>query len=367
MGTESRLTDADAITSGTLTRSAAALDWTRCRAVLAGPAVALASLIAALAATRAVGLPLRDPDGVASARLGVAALLVCGLVALDIAIRAAGLGERRLPSLTALRAVRRERWTLARVLPVSIALLSFFACYFAYRNLKSVVPLVRPEALFDDELEHVDRVFFWGHEPPALLHDVLGTGPAAHAMSFVYLLFFVFIPVSLAMTLVFSSDLRAGLFYSTAFSVNWLLGAASYFLLPSIGPFQATPGVFASLPTTAAGQLQSMLLHERASFLLDPAAAGSAQSIGAFASLHVSVYVTAALALHLLGLGRLAKAGLWLLVGLTVLSTVYLGWHYVVDDLGGVAIAVIALTVARAITGYDLRAARRMRRLATAP
>ena len=127
------------------------------------------------------------------------------------------------------------------MLPVSIALLSFFASYFAYRNLKSVVPLLRPEELFDDSLEHVDRALFAGHDPGVLLHDLLGTGTAAHVMSFVYLLFFVFIPVSLAMTLVFSSDLRAGLFYSTAFSVNWLLGAASYFILPSIGPFDADP------------------------------------------------------------------------------------------------------------------------------
>ncbi len=362
MGTDSRLSDADPFATRALGRAHNAPDWARWRATVAGPAVAATSLLAALAATRAAGLPMRDPDGVASARLGVAALLVAGLVVLDIVVRAARRGDGLLPSRQALRAVRRERWTLARVLPVSIALLSFFACYFAYRNLKSVVPLVRPQELFDDKLEHVDQLFFWGHEPSALLHDLLGTGAAAHAMSLVYLLFFIFIPVSLAMTLVFSSDLRAGLFYTTAFSVNWLLGAASYFVLPSIGPFQATPGVFAGLPTTAASQLQAMLLDERASFLRDPMAAGAAQSIGAFASLHVSVYVTAALAVHLLGLGRLAKAGLWLLVALTVLSTVYLGWHYVVDDVGGVAIAVIALAVARAITGYDLRAARRVRR-----
>jgi hypothetical protein len=360
MGIESGVKGREGITAA-FGRTRTTSGWVRWRAALGGPAVAVASLIAALIATRSAGLPLRDPDGVASGRLGIAALLVAGLVLVDILVRAWRRSPGRWPTRAALVAVRRERWTFARVLPVSIALLSFFASYFAYRNLKSVVPILRPEELFDDKLEHLDRSFFAGHDPSVLLHDLLGTGTAAHAMSFVYLLFFVFIPVSLAMTLVFSSDLRAGLFYSTAFSVNWLLGAASYFLLPSIGPFEATPSVFSALPTTAASQLQSLLLDERIGFLRDPAAAGAAQGIGAFASLHVSVYVTAALAMHLLGFGRLAKAGLWILVALTVASTVYLGWHYVIDDIGGVAIAALALLIARAITGFDLSAARRLR------
>jgi len=361
MGIDSRISGTEGITTA-FGRTGSTSGWMRWRAALGGPAVAVASLIAALVATRSAGLPLRDPDGVASGRLGIAALLVCGLVLIDILVRASRRSPGWRPTRDAFVAVRRERWTVARVLPVSIALLSFFASYFAYRNLKSVVPLLRPEELFDDNLEHVDRTLFAGHDPGVLLHDLLGTGTAAHVMSFVYLLFFVFIPVSLAMTLVFSSDLRAGLFYSTAFSINWLLGAASYFILPSMGPFEATPGVFASLPSTAASQLQTMLLDDRVAFVRDPAAAGAAQGIGAFASLHVSVYVTAALAMHLLGFGRLAKAGLWLLVGLTVASTVYLGWHYVVDDLGGVAIAALALALARVITGFDVSAARRMRK-----
>jgi len=40
---------------------------------------------------------------------------------------------------------------------------------------------------------------------------------------------------------------------------------------------------------------------------------------------------------------------------------VYLGWHYVVDDLGGVALGAIALVLAGLMTGTDLRAARQRR------
>src|SRR5690606_14743537 len=135
--------------------------------------------------------------------------------------------------------------------------------------------------------------------------------------------FFIFIPASLAIALVFSSDLRASLFYTTAFAANWLIGAGSYFILPSIGPFYETPIAFMNLPTTPVSELQSLLLDERAEFLRVPLVAGAAQSIGAFASLHVSVYVTAALVAHLLGFSRRIKTVLWVLVVLTVLATVY--------------------------------------------
>jgi membrane-associated phospholipid phosphatase len=68
--------------------------------------------------------------------------------------------------------------------------------------------------------------------------------------------------------------------------------------------------------------------------------------------------LTAVLAAHLLGAGRRLKVALWIWLGLTTLATVYLGWHYFLDDIGGLVIAVGALAVARALTGIDLRALR---------
>jgi membrane-associated phospholipid phosphatase len=43
---------------------------------------------------------------------------------------------------------------------------------------------------------------------------------------------------------------------------------------------------------------------------------------------------------------------------LTTAATIYLGWHYVVDDLAGVVIGAIAILLARGLTGLDLRTAR---------
>jgi membrane-associated phospholipid phosphatase len=276
-----------------------------------------------------------------------------------VVVRASRRAPGRIPSWSLIAQVRRERWTPRRGLIVGTTLVSFYASYFAYRNLKSVVPLLRPNELFDRQLADWDRALFGGNDPAALLHTLLGTGIATHALSAAYLLLFVFIPVTLAAALVFSPNLHAGLFYASAQSLNWLLGAASYFLLPSLGPIYTDPGVFASLPVSDASKLQELLLDQRIHFLRDPAVA-TAQSIGAFASLHVSIFFTGVLAAHLLGLGRRLRIGAWGLLGLTTLSTIYLGWHYVVDDIGGLALGALAIMLAQAITGFDVRRARRL-------
>jgi hypothetical protein len=332
--------------------------WPERRMLLAGPIVALITVIGALIATDAAGVPLRDPDHVAGRRLLLVVWMVLLLVVLDVVFRAIRRCDNGFPTLTALRDVRRERWTLPRGVAVASALIAFYATYLAYRNLKSVVPLLRPGDLFDNQLASFDHRLF-GSDPAELLHSILGAGVSAQVLSFSYMLFFLFIPATLAAALVFSRDLRAGLFYVTAQSINWVLGAISYFLVPSLGPVYVEPGAFAGLPATEAGNLQWILLDQRLEFLRDPLATGTAQSIGAFASLHVSIFFTGAVAAHLLGLGRSIKILAWTLFGLTTLATIYLGWHYVADDLGGIAIGLLAIVAARALTGFDPRAARR--------
>jgi hypothetical protein len=311
------------------------------RAIAAGPIVAAVTLVTALVVTSEAGLPLRDPNGVSLRRFVIAAALVALLVGGDIAFRAG-----------------RARWTTARVVAVGSALVSFYITYLAYRNLKSVVPLLREEN-FDGRLADLDRSLFAGHDPAELLHSLLGSGVSAYVLSGVYELFFVFVPVAIAFALVVLPDLRAGLFLTTALAINWTLAAGSYFLLPSLGPIYATAGDFAHLPVTGVSGLQDALLAQRTTFLRDPSAGGAAQSIGAFASLHVSIFFTAALATHVLGLGRFVKIGVWVLFALTVVATVYFGWHYFLDDLGGLIIAAAALALAGALTGFNLRSARR--------
>ena len=333
----------------------------RWRGTVAGPLVALVTVVAALLTTDAVGLPLRDPDHVAALYLALVGFGVVMLVGLDIAVRAGRRSGSFPPSRAAMRRVRRERWTVGRGLAVGSALVAFYLTYMAYRNLKSVVPLLRPGELFDRQLADIDRSLFGGRDPGALLHSLLGTGVQTHILSAAYVAFIVFLPLTIGLALVFSRDLHAGLFYTTAQSINWVLGAASYFLLPSLGPVYADPTAFANLPASEVTRLQSVLLDQRLEFLRDPATA-TPQSIAGFASLHISMSFTAAVAAHLLGLGRPLRVGLWIWFAVTTANTIYLGWHYVLDDLAGVILGAIALVLAAALSGVDLRTGRKRRR-----
>jgi hypothetical protein len=310
------------------------------REMAAAPLVAVATLVVALLTTAAAGVPLRDPNGVSWGRLTNALVLVGVLIAVDCVLRG------------------RERWPRERLALTGGVVLAFYATYFAYRNLKSVVPLLRDE-LFDRRLAEIDRSVFGGSDPATVLHDLLGTGLSAEVLSVVYGLFFAFVPVALAVALVVPRGPRPGLFFVTALSLNWVLAAGSYFLLPSLGPWFAQPENFLDLPSTGVSHLQGALLLQRVDFLLDPGAAGAAQSIGAFASLHCSIFFTAAIATHLLGAPRLVRAVVWGLLALTVLATLYFGWHYVLDDVAGLVIAITSLGLARALTGFELRTARR--------
>lgn len=336
------------------------------RSVVAGPAVAGVTLIAALLATSAAGVPFRDPDNVAAKYLVLVGASVLMLAMIDVIVRAGRRTQTWRPSRAAMHSVRQERWGGYRAVAAASALVSFYLSYLAYRNLKSMIPLLRPADLFDRELAAFDRGLFLGNDPAGLLHSLLGTGAQAHVLSFIYVGFIVLLPLSLALALVFSLDLPGGLFYTTAVSLNWPLGAASYYMLPALGPIYAAPGGFADLPATEAGRLQGVLLDDRLEFLRDPAVAGTAQAIAAFASVHISMIFTAAVAAHVLGLTRRVRIGLWVLLALTAVATIYLGWHYVVDDIAGVVLALVALALAGALTGFEVRPGRR-RALAQEP
>ena len=105
--------------------------------------------------------------------------------------------------------------------------------------------------------------------------------------------------------------------------------------------------------------LQQMLLDDRVGFLTDPAT-GTPQAIAAFASLHIAMSFTALLAAYMLDLGRRLKQALWAWLVITIVATVYLGWHYFIDDLAGLVMGLAALVLARWLTGFDPRTSRRM-------
>ncbi len=332
-----------------------------------GFAVALAAAISATAVVVAVvyDLPLRDPDDAAGPTYLRLGLVIAAAFLTDVLPRCIRRADGVRDLWASFRRVVRERWPRRQVGLVIVGLGSWYLTYVAFRNLKSFVPFVNP-GIADDQLAAIDEFITFGNNPATVLHDLLGTDVAAHFLSAVYIAWIAFVPVSLAWALVWSRDLRLGSWYVTAIAIDWALGVATYFAVPSVGPIYAQPGIFHDLSDTAAGRLQTSMWAERADVLVDPWATHGVQTIAAFASLHVGITVTACVIAHLAGLPARLRWLLWAFLAVTVLSTVYLGWHYLVDAFGGFALGAAAAVLGALVTGNAGQLRRRSRAVAPA-
>jgi hypothetical protein len=323
------------------------------RAYYAAPAIAVVMLLVTLAWGAQYDMGLRDPDGIIGWRFSFVLLLVAGFVALDVIPRAL-LAARAdgAPRVRTLVGMARERWPWRRIGFVVGSIVAFYVTYLCYRNVKSYLPLARPE-LQDADLANFERSLF-GTDPATLLHDLLGTGVSAQVLSTVYLLFLTFVPISVGVALVWSTDRAGGLWWVSVLSLNWVVGVASYFLLPSMGPAFTEPHLFTGLPDTGTTSLQAALMEDRRTFLGDPVGSGELQSIAAFASLHVSIVFAGALVAHLLRAPRTLRVGMWIYLALTSAATIYFGWHYVVDDIAGFAIGLATVYAGALLTGWRI-------------
>jgi hypothetical protein len=312
--------------------------------------LSLALAVAAVAVAVTYHLPVRDPDGVGVPTYVRLPVLLFLAFLTDVVPRAAWRGRSLVGFPRTLLSVVRERWPWEHTRFALVGLGAWYLTYAAFRNLKSFVPFVN-RSLWDDTLERLDRILWLGHDPATVLHAVFGTGWAAHFFSFVYVAWIVFVPVSLAVALVWSRDRTGGAWYVTAVAVDWVLGAATYFLVPSLGPVYTQPWDFTDLPHTFVSTLQESMIEDRFKVLQDPFATHAVQTIAAFASLHVGIMVTGCLMVGLLGLNRWIRVSMWAFLALTVVATVYLGWHYFADALAGAVLGAAGVWIAALGTG----------------
>ncbi len=85
---------------------------------------------------------------------------------------------------------------------------------------------------------------------------------------------------------------------------------------------------------------------ERLEVLADPANTHTVQNIAAFASLHVAIATTACIVAHRAGLHRALVQALRVFLAITMVATVYFGWHYVSDVIAGLLVGMVAAWVA---------------------
>ncbi len=312
--------------------------------------VSLATVVVAVI----LDLPLRDPDGIAGPVWVRLPLILTAMFALDVIPRGIYRARGLRGAGASIAAVTAERWSRRSLALVLVGLVSFYLTYVSYRNLKSFLPFAREE-LRDDALFDLEPGLLFGEEPAMLLHDLVGTGLAAQALSPVYIFFLVFVPISLGAALVWTRDIARGYWYITALGVDWVLGIASYYLVPSLGPVFVRPALYAELPVTGVSRLQDTLRSDRLEMLYDPHATEAMNAVAGFASLHVAVVFSAALVAQLVGVHRALRRALWAFFCLTTISAIYFGWHYMIDVLAGLVIGAVAVWAGAFATGQALR------------
>ena len=210
-----------------------------------------------------------------------------------------------------------------------------------YTWIKVTVPLLHPR-LFDQQLWNLDAAMLGGHSPNVLMLALFSNRTFLTIIDMTYGRLF---EASLAFSFVFFLSLperETRVAFTNAASVLWIAGAWIYLAIPSLGPVFRFPDLWA--PCAAAMHetlfMQRLLMHNYnvvRGFV--PGAINVLLGVAAFPSLHVAFE-----GLLWLFLRRVTRWG-GIVFGIAFFviffGSVITGWHYLIDALAGLLMAVL--------------------------
>jgi hypothetical protein len=282
-------------------------------------------------------------------------LLLAGALLLDLlplTIWKSWRAPRTIPSV--IRTRLRTHWTRERWTLVALGITCFYVVYVTYRNIKSFLPFVITTK-YDRELHLLDHALLFGHDPATLLHTILGTGIAAHVLSYVYLWFLPMVPLVVTAWVVWVRNLSYGYWFVTSQCLAWTLGTISYYALPTLGPGFRYVALYTDLPSTPSGRLMGSLADTRHNVIAGTVE-GAVQSVAGFASLHCGITMLVALMVTYTIDIRWLRIAVWVNFGVTAIATLYFGWHYIADDVAGILIALVSFYVGGLASGQKFEA-----------
>lgn len=297
----------------------------------------------ALLTAVALDKTLVDPEGFLGPSWARLPLLVFGALLLDMLPRMLWVSKLHPKKMWPIVRDRwNEHWNRERMVLVVMGLVCFYITYVSYRNLKSFLPEAVGLKKYDRELHLLDQALFFGSEPAVVLHNMLGSGITAHFLSTIYLWFLPMVPLGLTAWLIWSRNISFGYWFATSQCLAWSLGTLSYYALPTTGPGFEYPWLYQDLDNTGTTQLMDALYNGREAVNWWSGFDTSVQSVAGFASLHCAITLLVALMAQYTIKTRWVHWVLWANFGVTIVATLYFGWHYVADDLAGIAIAIVS-------------------------
>jgi hypothetical protein len=315
--------------------------------------VVLAVGMAAWAIIEAVVLDkkLVDPEGSflgpSYIRLPILLLGALLLDLLPLTIWNSWRAPRAIPQIVLNRL--RTHWTRERITLVAMGIVCFYVVYVTYRNIKSFLPFVITTK-YDRELHLLDHALLFGHDPATILHTLLGTGIAAHVLSYVYLWFLPMVPLVVTAWLVWARNISYGYWFVTSQCLAWVLGTISYYALPTLGPGFEYVALYKELPQTPSGSLMDALAFTRYD-VVSGSLSNAVQSVAGFASLHCGITMLVALMVQYTINIKWLRIAVWVNFSVTAVATLYFGWHYIADDVAGILIALVSFYVGGLASG----------------
>ncbi len=226
-----------------------------------------------------------------------------------------------------------------------------------YTNLKTRTLLLHPR-VFDGALETLDRWLLLGASPTQMALELSESGTLTGVMDTAYT--YAWVPLAIIFGVVFSQSGGEGFRrLARVISLNYLLGALLYVVLPAVGPAFAERELYEGLRQSRSFLIQNSLINVHNQIVASPREflVPAFMGIAAFPSLHVShIY------LPLIEAWRRARILLVLFIPaflLVALSTVYFGWHWLIDIPAGMATIHVCYWLARRMEPAEQRASAR--------
>lgn len=215
--------------------------------------------------------------------------------------------------------------------------------FVVFVNLKHLIPFIHG-SVFDYQLDRVERAIFHGSIAAEILHELLGV-EVAPLLSSCYTLFYSYVAFVIYLFVLQRNRALAHEFL-LAFFLVWFGGLTIAYLYPTRGPIFFTPDTFALLPNTEVTSMQQKLWLHKLALDQNPFHRNATYLISGLPSLHLAVPILGSLYLPRLSWALAVLS--WTFVLLTAITTVYFGWHWILDDLAAVLLAVgVARTTKR--------------------
>lgn len=300
--------------------------------------VAIGALTLVLYAS--LGIPLRSPRELYLTRLqGGIAWYGLGLVLALLVTRVSGERETMARSFERFRsAYLRPQVMAADLRAVHAAVLVFFL----FLELKHLTPHVNPR-LYDGWFVAGEEAAFGPGLAARSLQQALGPD-RAWFVSELYALFYPYLGF-LLMLMVMQRDSKLRERFLFAFALTWFIGVLAVYAVPTLGPCFVRDESVSLLPATPSRELQRQLWKHYLFVTAHPASTLGLASISAVPSLHVAIVLLGTLFIR--KISRAASLVSVLVLAATVVSTIYLGWHYLLDDVVAVPLVLVAQALSR--------------------